>query len=383
MPVNVWAPLRLLPAPSENKIARMPSPVTASSPTTAGRLGVVLTGGTVGSQITRGERGEVVDLADVLTGAKPEIGLLESAIEGVGGPEVPIARPMASLSESLLPADWVSIAEAARGLIEHEGASRIVILHGTDTMAYTAAALSFLLADVAAPIVLTGSNLPPDHPRSDAAKNLHDTLVAIPLLRPGVYIAFAGGARSPGWVHVGTRARKVRASGPAFASVNRQPAGKVVDGRFLELHPLDREQRPSRPPAVDDRVLALRLYPGIDFEAIWSMIEAGSFTGVMLELYACATAPRRGSARNSAPEFVRRACARGVAVVAAVPAAPAGTPSLYEATIELEDAGAVFVHDMLPETATVKLMWVLAQSGGREDYARMMLDPVAEELRVS
>jgi L-asparaginase/Glu-tRNA(Gln) amidotransferase subunit D len=111
------------------------------------------------------------------------------------------------------------------------------------------------------------------------------------------------------------------------------------------------------------------------------MIESGAFRGVALELYASATAPAR-SGRYSAPEFIRHCRAHGLAVVSAVSAAPTGIPNLYEATIDLEEAGAVFVHDMLPETALVKLMWVLAQPGGSEAFATRMLDPVAEDLRV-
>ena len=181
-------------------------------------------------------------------------------------------------------------------------------------------------------------------------------------------------------MHVGTRVRKVRASGPAFVSVNRQPAGKVVDGVYQPIHPLKQVPQPSRPLAVDERVLGLRLYPGLDFHAIAGMVESGAFAGIVLELYASATAPAR-SGRYSAPEFVRLCRDRDIAVVSAVPAAPTGIPNLYEATIQLEEAGAVFVHDMLPETALVKLMWVLAQPGGLEGFPSMMLNPIAEDLR--
>jgi L-asparaginase/Glu-tRNA(Gln) amidotransferase subunit D len=77
---------------------------------------------------------------------------------------------------------------------------------------------------------------------------------------------------------------------------------------------------------------------------------------------------------------VRLCRERGLAVVSAVPGA-ARVPNRYESTLALERAGALFVRDMLPETALVKLMWALAHSSGEKDIARLMLDPIAEELR--
>jgi L-asparaginase len=344
-------------------------------------LGLVLTGGTVGSRVAATSSGSVV----VLDGQdderrRPQSALIDAVIERAAPAGVRIVRPMNALSENLLPGDWVVIAQAVRDLIENHGVDGVLILHGTDTMAYTAAALSFLLADAPVPIVLTGANLPPEDPRSDAARNVGDALVALSGLDGGTHIAFAGGARSPTWVHLGTRVRKARASGPAFVSVNRQPAGKVTDGRYRPIHPLRRHARPSLRLALEDRVLALRLHPGLDLEAVAGMVETSELRGVVLELYAAATAPG-GRGRYSAPEFVARCRAHGVAVVTAVPAVPTGVSNRYATTIELQDAGAVFVRDMLPETALVKLMWALAQTGEGDALAGVMLEPVAEELR--
>ncbi len=358
----------------------MPSPVTASLASDAPKLGLVLTGGTIGSVLAGTPAGLLAGLAEDRGRDAPELALLAMTKHNLASAEIRVLRPLDVLSENLAPADWVRIAQAVRHLMESDRVGGVLILHGTDTMAYTAAALSFLLADVRIPIVLTGSNLPAEDPRSDAAKNLNDALVAVRALRSGTHIVFAGARNSPGWVHIGTRARKARASGRAFVSVNRQPAGKVIDGSYLPIHPLEQSRQPSRPLAVDDRVLALRLYPGLDLGAISSMIDTGAFAGVVLELYASATAPG-GNARHSAPEFVRFCRERGLAVISAVPAAAAGFAYPYASTIALQRAGAVFVRDMLPETALVKLMWALAQSAGDEDVERLMLDPIAEELR--
>src|SRR6202040_1852748 len=100
--------------------------------------------------------------------------------------------PIRELSENLQPRHWVLIAQAVRSLIEQEDAAGVLVLHGTDTMAYTAAALSFLLSDLEGPVVLTGANLPTGEAGSDAQRNVHDALVALNELERGVYVAFTG-----------------------------------------------------------------------------------------------------------------------------------------------------------------------------------------------
>lgn len=345
-----------------------------------GSIGLVITGGTIGARhdailSVAAHSGNTAGDSSLLD--SPEVNLLTQARKGI---EVQVRCPLRLLSENLKPEDWIPIAEAVRDLVEVDGVSGVMVFHGTDTMGYTAAALSFLLADIDTPIVLTGSNLPPDQEGSDALRNTHDSLVALDALGPGTYIVFAGATDLPGLVHLGTRARKHRASGHAYASINSDPVGTVAGERFSagDTPPITRSRR-SYKCAVDPRVLALRVYPGLNFASAFSAITHGGIRGVVIELYASATGPHTGD-EYSLPVFIRRCVEQGVTVATAVSAAPEEPGNVYETTLAIADAGGVFLQDMLPETATVKLMWALAQHEDMRAVQELMLTPIAGEI---
>lgn len=349
-------------------------------------IGLVLTGGTIGARhdsvLSVSGRPEEEPQRPEMLGAA-EIGLLTSPESGRDTPKVRVRCPLRLLSENLKPTDWIPIAEAVRDLAEIDDVTGIVVFHGTDTMAYTAAALSFLLSDLSKPIVLTGSNLPPDQEGSDAARNAQDALVALDSLPAGTYIVFAGRGDLPGLVHLGTRARKRRASGHAYASINTRPVAEIVDGQFRSI-----EGPPRRKPLtssfeckVDPRVVALRLYPGLNFAAAYSMVTEADIRGVVIELYASATGPHTED-EYSLPRFVRRCVGDDVVVVTTVPAAPSDPGNVYETTVAIDKAGGLFLGDMLPETATVKLMWALAQFEDSATVGNLMRTPIAGELSV-
>ena len=162
----------------------------------------MLTGGTIGAE----QHGAVLSVGAQPTSAEAD--LLRSAWPAAGEPRVVVAAPLRKLSENLTPGDWPAIAGAVRRLVEVDDVDGVLVLHGTDTMAYTAAALSFLLCDVERPIVLTGSRLPAGQPGSDAPANVRAALVALLALGSGTYVAFGGDADAAARIHLGTRVRK-------------------------------------------------------------------------------------------------------------------------------------------------------------------------------
>ncbi len=321
---------------------------------------------------------KLVRLLDAAGNRIPEFELVQEALPRGGEFEFDVRRPIGMLSENLAPEDWTAMAASIRGLAEEEGVDAILILHGTDTMAYTSAALSFMLSDLQVPIVVTGSNKPSDQPRSDALQNLHASLVALENLGPGVFIVFAGRPTAAGRVHIGTRVRKVRASGNAFASVGRRPVAEVRTDEFVRLW----APNPPRPMPfrgeVDQRVLSLRLYPGLDLGAIFDSLIPNQVRGVVIELYASFTSPS-AQPRYSVPRFVDACSASGVPVVAAVANEPRGKPNLYESRIAFEEAGGAILH-MLPETATVKLMWALGMDSRPDSVLELMNTSIANEM---
>jgi L-asparaginase/Glu-tRNA(Gln) amidotransferase subunit D len=342
-------------------------------------VGLVLTGGTIGSVLTGPEDDEIVRLSAVDRGDSFDSS--DDVLSPIGqlrDVDFRVRRPIGLLSENLVPQDWLAIASATRELVDDESVEGVLILHGTDTMAYTAAALSFLLADVKVPIVLTGSNLPPTAPSSDATKNVRDAIVALRHLGNGVFVVFAGRPTEDGWIHLGTRVRKVRASGQAFETVNGLPVGKVRSSRVIALHDHpDPSPVPLAQSLVDGRVLGLRVYPGLDFSALTAAIEQGDIRGVVMEMYASATAPALAG-KYSFPDFVARCGERGIPVFTALSATPEGKLKHYESGLAAAEAGATFLGDMLPETALVKLMWCLAQQPAHDPTA-LMLRPVFAE----
>jgi L-asparaginase/Glu-tRNA(Gln) amidotransferase subunit D len=336
-------------------------------------VGLVLTGGTIGAEL----RGSVVSVRAQPTAA--EAGLLRNAWPGAREPRVAVAAPLRKLSESLSPGDWPAIAAAVRRLVEVDDVDGVLVLHGTDTMAYTAAALSFLLCDLHRPIVLTGSKVAASQRNSDAAGNARAALVALLGLESGTYVCFGDGRDVPARVHLGTRVRKAPSRAQTFTSVNREPVATVSGDRLTPLAPYAHHVGERSVQDVDEHVLALRLYPGLDFDAMHGAVRRAGVRGVLVELYPAATGPDTGD-RFSLPAFIRRCAEQGVIVATTSPYAPPSGAGAYETTLAIAGAGGVSLGDMSTEAATVKLMWALAQSRSTDDVAQLMLSPIAGEL---
>jgi L-asparaginase/Glu-tRNA(Gln) amidotransferase subunit D len=342
-------------------------------------VGLVLTGGTVGSQTTSENDVSLVQLQSA--GDPPELTALLRDVSRERKLAFRTSRPLGLLSENVTPNDWLAVAGACRDL-QADGVDSILVLHGTDTMAFTAAFLSFALSDLQVPVVLTGSNIPPGEAGSDAAKNIDDALRALQVLPLGVFISFAGAPGLDSRIYLGTRTRKLRASGAAFTAPNGALAGAVKDGH-VKLTGLRADPSPvsGALDAVDDRVLALQAYPGLNLRQFQSIVDDGSVKGVVLELYASWTGNELPGP-GSVPEFVARCATRGVPIFATVAAPPAGEIHPYPSSNAIKAAGATPLGDMTTETATVKLMWALAQMNSGKSVEQLMQRVIANELTI-
>lgn len=352
-------------------------------------LGVVLTGGTVGSTVVEdGDDAVVVLRPGTASDRSSELDLIRAVAPSDVELDLRVRRPLDLLSEDLSPGDWVTIGAAVEDLVCNEAVSGVLVLHGTDTMAYTAAALSFALAGTAVPVVLTGANVPPDQRESDAGTNIRDALVALGALGEGVYISFAGFPGRHSYVHRGTCARKVRGSGQTFFSINCDPVGRVstygfrwlsrsvAAGDGLEKFSADRDDSGLH---FDERVLFVRVYPGINLDDVYETATSGGTRGAVVELYPSSTGPTRPES-SSLPRFVERLRREGIPVVGVLAEAPDLAANLYESSRALREAGMTFVEGVLPETAVVKLMWALGQTGDPRAVEEIMQTPVAGEM---
>lgn len=256
-------------------------------------------------------------------------------------------------SGDMQPADWVTIAREVHAAAEDPGIDGIVIVHGTDTMAYTASALGLLLGRIPKPVVLTGAQRPLTLARTDARENLIDAVLVATLPVPEVMITFASRALR------GVRATKRDAwAFDAFDSPNCAPLVELGLGVDVAKHV--REGGPLAPfdPRLEPRVLAVRVFPGIDPSLVSGAVRAG-VRGLVLEAYGTGNVPHLGGSivpaleearERGVPVLVVSQCLRGFVDMTA-----------YAGAGQAKAAGAISGGDMTVEAAIAKLMIGLAR----------------------
>ena len=289
------------------------------------------------------------------------------------------ARVLFSIfSENMNVEHWQELAKAVVEEIEN-GADGIIIPHGTDTMGYTAAALSFMLGDVTKPVVLVGAQRSSDRPSSDASSNLMACArFCTKANRAGVFVVMHDTPGDDSFaVHIGSRVRKMHTSRrDAFHSINAAPVAHIDrDGRItMNCDGPEVRDGPNTVKADMDRsCVLLQYYPGMDpvlFEDIFMKSKGIVISGSGL-----------GHVNENMIPLVRRACENGTVVVMTSQCLNGRTNlNVYNTGRDLVSAGVVTVLDMLPETAYVKLMWALANTSSVEEAKRLMMTPVAGEM---
>jgi glutamyl-tRNA(Gln) amidotransferase subunit D len=288
------------------------------------------------------------------------------------------ARVLYSIySEDLKPENWQRLAREAAKELE-AGAAGVVIPHGTDTLHFTTAALSFMLRDLTGPVAVVGSQRSSDRPSSDAAWNLLSA-ARVATAELGEVVAVMHGETSDSFaaIHRGTKVRKMHSSRrDAFRSLNATPLGRVLpDGRVeLKELVLPRSSGPTKvDDALDPKVALAYFYPGqrpSELEAILQGVHGLVVAGTGL-----------GHVAHDLIPILHRATRDGIAVVMATQTLQGRVNMrVYDTGRDLMKAGVIGAEDMTPETAYVKLMWVLAHTREPAEVAHAIATNVAGEL---
>ncbi len=342
---------------------------------------LIATGGTIASA----EDGN--GLSPALTGEE----LARSVPEIEGLCELDIVQPMNIDSTNMRPVDWLRIAEVIRENYDaHDG---FVVLHGTDTMSYTAAALSYLIQDSPKPIVLTGSQQPMGNPFTDAKINLYQSLVyAVSDRSRDVSIVFGG------YAIAGTRARKQRtmsfnafnsinypvlaylrqdkvicsgsaavSAGPAECDCAGDGAARAADGALDE---------PRFYTELNSRVCALKLTPGLTPD-IFRLLKP-DYDAVILETFGMGGVPERGADGASYQEAIFDWVDSGRTVVMTTQVPEEGLDlGVYEVgRAYAEHPGILKGGDMTTEALVAKTMWALGQTRDADELQRLFYRPI-------
>ena len=337
--------------------------------TGAGKICVIYTGGTLG--MVPSERGYVPskNLGRLMTARMPEL-----AADAVPGYELIEYDPPID-SANATPESWYELAERVSGL--RDGYDGFVIVHGTDTLAYTASALSFLLARFERPVVFTGSQIPLHEVRNDAQGNLLTAMIVAGLGR-SKEVGICFGRR----LLRANRTTKIRTTAldafdspncPALAELGTEIEFREVGGPLPGV-PVDWLAPPAYRPA---KVVVLPFFPGIEADLVRAVTGTG-VQGLVLECYGRGTAP---SGNAHLLRAVRAAIDGGVTVVAISQCLQGGAAlGAYAAGSALADCGVVSGFDMTREAAATKLHSLFARGLPAGEIARRMQENLRGEL---
>lgn len=336
------------------------------------RILLIYTGGTIGMR--RDSSGTLVPFDfTALDDEFPSVRRLNIDIEVLTMPPID--------SSNVTPKRWVELAEIIKE--NYSAFDGFVVLHGTDTMSYTASAMSFMLENLAKPVIFTGSQIPMGILRTDGRENLITALEIASSRRsdgspsvPEVALYFQNR------LFRGNRTMKQSAEElSAFGSYNYPPLAEVgvnIAYNYSAIaHPGNTDEPLRIATDLSEGVVVIKLFPGIGDEILKAILSVDGLKGVVLETFGSGNAP-------TAPGFIsilREAIERGITVVN-VTQCTGGTVSmsLYETGVGLQSIGVISGHDMTTEAAVTKLMYVLGGGRSTEESRSLLFASIKGEF---
>lgn len=340
-------------------------------------VSMIVTGGTISSRVSY-ETGGVKWLAspEQLFFIAPELGDIAKIRK--------IEKPFLIASENMSAEHWQKIARTAAKLLNSSD-SGLIITHGTDTLHFTAAALSFMLKNLTKPVVLTYAQRSTDRGSTDSSLNL---VCAAQVAKSDIaeVVLVGHGSENDDFclINRGTKVRKMHTSRrDTFRPINDVPIGKVWPNGKIEV--LNKNYRKTGNGKVladtkfEEKIALIKAYPGSRPDVIDSLV-AKKYKGIVIEVTGLGHVPTDESRYNWLPS-IKRAIGKGVIIVAAAQTLYGRLdPLVYDPGRKLLNLGVIFCEDMLPEVAYIKLGFVLGHTKNPSKVKEMMLTNLAGEI---
>ena len=325
---------------------------------------LIATGGTIAATISSEGLSPSIDIGELLNFV-PEIFLMA---------KIDAKQPLSIDSTNIQPEDWCEIAIIIRN--NYQAYDGFVITHGTDTMAYASAMLSYLIQNPSKPIILTGSQKPINMDITDAKRNLRDAVKFACDGFPGIYVVFNGKVIN------GTRARKTKTkSYDAFESINFPVAANIEGGRITKHFQFVSEETPAAFYSdIFPNIFLLKLSPGMEPDVLDYISD--KYEAIVIESYGAGGIPFADK-RNFLAKL-ENANAKGKIIVIATQVMLEGSDlEAYEVGVKALGYNILQAYDMTIESAITKLMWILAITKDYEEVKNMFYAPIHQDILCS
>jgi glutamyl-tRNA(Gln) amidotransferase subunit D len=340
-------------------------------------IAMIITGGTIASKFDAKKGG-----VSPLTSTSDLFRFYPELFEKVNVIKVEV--PFMKASEDMDFKDWQKIARVAASLLNNPHVKGLIITHGTDSLHYTSAALSFFLRDLGKPVVLTYSQRSIDRASSDANLNLQcSALAAASDIAEVMLVGHASSNDDYCFAMPGSKVRKLHSSRrDAFKPVNAEPFAKIWPNKVevVSEHNRRKKGRVKVDAKYDDRVALIKFYPGQDPGILDYYVKKG-YKGIVIEVMGLGHVSVKG--RKTWLKKLREVSKKMVVCAAAQTIFGRLDPLVYSNGRELMKAGIIYLEDMLSETALIKLGWVLGHkewAKSKDKVKEIMLSNIAKEF---